>query len=179
PLVFLDGGMRVLMATWPAVLAWLATGLARPPSSVATQLRDDFDRGSLTLAALLTAVIGVALVVPGLAHRLAGSSVIVPDEASTPLALSAIIAAAQEVQEQWVQDTGVDGEVQWLQVDRRMSGPGVSVGNRGEAELTVMDWQRELQISGIGSEAYLLSRMPQPPFEFSQVYDFRSGTSKI
>ncbi len=179
PLVFLDGGMRVLMATWPAALAWLATGLARPKISAAAKVRYDFDRGVWTLAGLLAAVIGVALVVPELAYRLAGSSVIVTDEASTPLALSADIAAAQEVQEQWVQDSGVDGKVEWLQVDRRMSGPGVSVGNRGQAELTVMDWQRELQISGIGSEAYLLSRMPEPPFEFSQVYDFRSGTSKI
>ena len=30
-----------------------------------------------------------------------------------------------------------------------MRGPGVSVGNPGEAELTVMQWQRELQVSSL------------------------------
>jgi|GEM_PF-1525513 len=179
PFVYLDGGMRVLMATWPAALAWLATGLAASKPGDMAPIRYDFGRDTWPLAGLLVAVIGIALAGPALAHRWVGHAASVADGAHPELGPPADMAAAKVIQGQWVQDSGVDGDVDWLQVDWRMRGPGVSVGNLGGAELTVMQWQRELQISGVGSEAYLLSRLPKPPFRFDQVYDLRSGMSKI
>src|SRR5690606_28266493 len=116
---------------------------------------------------------------PALAHAVGGSRASVVDEAGPSQVAPDELAAAEVIQAQWGRDSGLGGDVEVLQVDRRMRGPGVSVGDPGEAELTVMEWQRELQISGIGSEAYLLTRMPQPPFRLDQVYDARSGTSKI
>lgn len=179
PLVYLDGGMRVLMATWPAALAWLATGLAVPQPNATVHLRYAFGRDAWPLAGLLAAVIGLAVLGPAVAHGVGGRPDRGADGAEPAAGLPEEIAAAEAIQRQWAEDSGLAGEVEVLQVDRRMRGPGVSVGNPGEAELTVREWQRELQVSGIGSEAYLLTRMPQPPFRLDQVYDARSGTSKI
>ncbi len=179
PLVFLDGGMRVFMATWPAVLAWIATGFASPQTHCESPLHYRFDRGSGPLAGLLAAVMGIAVVGPAAAHSLGGRAASVADPAATEVILADELSAAQAIEQQWAQASGFTGEVDWLQVNRRMGGPGVNVGSGDEAELTALEWQRELQISGVGSEAYLLTRMPQPPFRFDQVYDARSGTCKI
>lgn len=184
PLVFLDGGMRVLMGTWPAVLAWLASGLARPPVLAAAKSSEHSEHPARSLACWLAVVVVVAVLGPALVHRLAGGSEVLATDANVTLIPLTDMAAARTIQERWVEASGVAGEIEVLAVDRRMTGPGVSVSDdegvrRGKAELSVMEWQRELQISGIGSEAYLLSRMPQRPFRLDQVYDLHSGISKI
>lgn len=198
PFVFLDGGLRVLIATWPLALAWLATGLAdgsAVQSAVATSsvgrlavagraAGGRYPKGSFALFGVITVVVLVTVCGPAVCRRwvvgpeffdaeLSGS-VATPDAEDPESVLANVLANAP----------ANDG-LRAMRVDSRMSGPTVWVSDAGSENrrlwrvMTGDEWQRQWQVSGIGLADCFLPQMPTPPFRMEQVFDPDGGRTRI
>jgi len=176
PFVFLDGGLRVLIATWPLALAWLATALAVRSSRLESELSQESAIGEfpgnhrtdwpgvpirwwlivLSICVVVTAASGPALLRPEM------------DKAEIDPATN--VAAVTSSRR--------------LSFDHRMMGPGVLIIDDSAPVLSpirVMNrsqWQRAWQRSGIGSASCLLSSVPEVPFQLDQVYQLGSGRTR-
>jgi len=142
PFVFLDGGLRILIATWPAVLVWIATSLAAAPMGNASNGNSDKMPGisnRFWLVGLLGGIVIVAAIGPMLSSVFADYS-----------AMNVSANGAREI----------------ISIDRRMMGPGLWVG--GEEEITwspvrsmsTPGWMRAWQRSGIGNYGCLTMMHP-------------------
>jgi len=176
PFIFLDGGLRVLIATWPVALAWLATGIADPSSSLARGLSQDLSSGDLPgnhrshrsvvpirwcLVALLISVVATAAGGPALL-RLSRERI----DADLATNDDAVTISQQ------------------LSFDHRLMGPGVLVSDDlmpAWSPIRVMNlaqWQRAWQRSGIGSASCLLTHLPDAPFQLHQIFQLGSGRTR-
>lgn len=142
PFVFLDGGLRVLIATWPAVLIWIASSLASPQSDLAsTGIADHKNDHSSRwwLVGLLSGVVMTAAIGPMLLRHLIGFS-----------STSEVMGNPKDS----------------FLLDRRFMGPQVWIGNDAERawsstrEMSNTDWMRFWQRSGIGLYGSLATLWP-------------------
>jgi len=142
PFVFLDGGLRVLIATWPAVLIWIASSLAGAPVdtlSVGNGRKMSNDSSRWWLVGLLGGIVVVAAIGPMLSSRLAGYS---------------------------ARNRSANGSNGIVSIDRRLIGPGLWVGGEEEAtwssvrSLSATGWMRAWQRSGIGNYRCLATLHP-------------------
>lgn len=161
PFVFLDGGLRVLIATWPAVLVWIATGLADDAVEHGEQGTRACKRW--WLMGLLLFVILVAAVGPLVASRLGGYKSLRP-------------AATDKINS--------------MSIHRRMMGPGIWIGDQktfgwsSRRQMATADWMRCWQTSGIGHyECIDMLLQDQPAtterFLFVQVFSPGDDSTRV
>jgi hypothetical protein len=189
--VFLDGGLRVLIATWPLALAWLATGLAdgsdgadgaavqigdAQPAVGGRAVAERCSKGSFGLLAVIAAVVLVTICGPAICRRWLVGPAFFEAEGGGPAA-TLRMASGESI-------TGDDG-LRTLRVDWRLIGPTVWVSDNGSENrrfgrvMTGDEWQRQWQVSGIGLSDCFLPQMPKPPFRMVQVFDPDGGRTRI
>lgn len=149
PIVYLDGGARVLAATWPTMLGWYATALR----TSGVPARAAWPAAKTPVYPLCFAALCILAVAgPALMHDFYG----IPKSIS-PLPLATTVSE--------------------LRLDRYATGPVLTVGE-GQ-EISWLEWQRELQLAGVEAAPDFQRAAPRPPFRFRQSYDARSRQTVI
>jgi hypothetical protein len=187
--VFLDGGLRVMIATWPLALAWLASALADGSAEHSGDISSPaggrpaegrYSNGSITLFAVIAVVVLVTICGPAVCRWWwVGSDFYEAnwsDKPATPEAASPDSVLANAL---------ANGGLQAIRIDSRMIGPTVWVGDgrskngRPGRVMSGDEWQRQWQVSGIGLADCFLPQMPTPPFRMEQVFDLDGGRTRI
>jgi hypothetical protein len=156
PLIFLDGGWRVVAVSWPFVAGLIAAGLSSPRKVVTPASAVIMRRHQRLAAAMLLAAAAVALLGPAIVSRLT----------SAPRVL-----ASQD---------GIDRNEMLVPAYPKFT--AVAVVGDGEAPMPgvptveLSTFIRMVQRGGIEDEKELLAPAPpKPPFVIGSAYDYLKG----